>query len=49
MRYSHLGFKVTVYNAVVAHESERHEHLTRETTDEGSRKSNEAVCLDQLI
>jgi len=49
MRRSHLGFKVTVYNAVMTHESERHEHLTRETTDESSRKPDEAVRLDQLV
>jgi hypothetical protein len=49
MRRSHLGFKITVYNAVMTHESERHEHLTRETTDESSRKPNEAVRLDQLV
>ena len=49
MQCLHLGFKVTVYNAVVTHESERHEHLTRETTDEGSRKPDKAIRFDQLI
>ena len=49
MRRSHLRFKVTVYNAVMTHEIERHEHLTRETTDESSRKPDEAVRLDQLV
>jgi len=49
MRCSHLGFKVTVYNVVMTHESERHEHLTYKTTDESSRKPNEAVRLDQLV
>jgi hypothetical protein len=49
MQRSHLRFKVTVYNAVMTHESERHEHLARETTDESSRKPNEAVRLDQLV
>jgi len=49
MRRSHLGFKVTVYNAVMTYESERHEHLTCETMDESSRKPNEAIRLDQLV
>ena len=49
MQCSHLRFKVTVYNAVMMHESERHEHLTCETTDKSSRKPNEAIRLDQLV
>ena len=38
-----------MYDAVMTHESERHEHLTGETTDESSRKPDEAVRLDQLV
>lgn len=38
-----------MYNAVMAHESKRHEHLTREAADESSRKPDEAVRFDKLV
>jgi hypothetical protein len=49
IQYNHLGFKVTMYNAVMAHQSERHQHLARETTDESSRKPDEAIRFDEFV
>lgn len=38
-----------MYNAVMAHQSKRHEHLAREAADESSRKSNEAIRFDEFV
>lgn len=46
---SDLWFQVTVHDTVMPHEGQRQQHLACETTDEGSRKSYEAIGLDQLV
>lgn len=38
-----------MYNPVVAHESQRLKHLTREPANECSGESDEVVCLNQLV
>ena len=38
-----------MYNAVMAHQNERHKHLARESADESSRKPDEAIRFDELI
>jgi hypothetical protein len=38
-----------MYNPVMAHENERHEHLCSEPSNERSGKSDESVCLDELV
>jgi hypothetical protein len=34
---------------MMTHERKGHQHLTRKPSNEGSRKSNETVCLDQFV
>jgi hypothetical protein len=36
-------------NSMMTHERKGHQHLTCEPSNEGSRKPNETVCLDQFV
>jgi hypothetical protein len=38
-----------MHDPVVAHESQRSEHLGRKSTNEGSSKANKAISLNQLV
>ena len=38
-----------MYNAVMAHQIERHKHLACKTADESSRKPDEAIRFDELV
>jgi hypothetical protein len=45
----HLGLKVAVYNTVVSHQRKGHEHLARETPNEGRREPDKAIRFDELV
>jgi len=38
-----------MYNAVMAHQNERHKHLARETADKSGRKPDKAIRFDELV
>lgn len=46
---THLGFEITVNDSMMSHENQRHQHLTREASNEGCREPNKAIGFDELI
>jgi hypothetical protein len=41
--------QITMYNAVMAHEAQRQEHLVRKPPDERCREADEAVGFDEFV
>ena len=46
---TYFGLEVAVHDAMVAHESQRLQHLAREAADQASRETVEVVGLDELV
>ena len=46
---TYFGLEVAVHDAMVAHESQRLQHLAREAADQTSRETMEVVGLDEFV
>jgi hypothetical protein len=44
-----LGFEITMNNSMTLHQRQRQQDLARETTNERCRKTNKAICFDELV
>jgi len=49
MGITNLWLKITVHYAMMPHQAQRQDHLTREASYQSSREPNKPVCFDQFV